>query len=114
MSGRGPDPTHLYDAVASQKTKVVDGFAEQRVALKRAVEDQRLAAMPEHMRQAALGPAGQVSSEIVQILQQIIAREVTRQLEMAITAMISQANAAKAAGEPGAVGRTPGESAGSI
>ncbi|NBB17303.1 hypothetical protein GVN21_18220 [Caulobacter sp. SLTY] len=104
----GPDPTHLYDAVSDQKTKIVDGFAEQRVALKRAVEDQRLAAMPEHMRQAALGPAGQVSVEIVQILQQIIAREVTRQLEMAITAMIAQANAAKSDAAPEAVGRTSG------
>lgn len=109
MSGHGPDPTHLYDAVADQKTKVVDGFAEQRVALKRAVEDQRLAAMPEHMRQAALGPAGQVSTEIVQILQQIIAREVTRQLEMAVTAMIAQANAAKAGAEVETVRRTAGE-----
>lgn len=97
-------PTHLYDAVSSQKDQIVDGFADQREALKRAVEDQRLAAMPEHMRRAALGPSAQVSAEIVEILQRIIAREVTRQLELAVRAMMTQNQADKAAAEQAMAG----------
>ena len=97
-------PTHLYDAVSSQNDQIDDGFADQREALKRAVEDQRLAAMPEHMRRAALGPSAQVSAEIVEILQRIIAREVTRQLELAVRAMMTQNQADKAAAEQAMAG----------
>ena len=89
--GPEPGPTHLYDAVAAQRDKVVGGFAEQREALARAVQEQRLAAMPEHMRAAALGPSGRASAEIVQALQQFISREVTRQLDLAICAMLANA-----------------------
>jgi len=85
----GPGPAHLYDAVASQRDKVVGGFAEQRQALARAVEEQRLAAMPDHMRMAALSPSARASAEIVLALQQFIAREVTRQLELAVRSMIA-------------------------
>lgn len=81
---------HLYDSISAQKAMVVDGFADQRESLKRAVAEQRLAAMPEDMRRAALGPTGQVSLEIVEALQKIIAREVTRQLDLAICAMIER------------------------
>lgn len=98
-SGGPPQPGHLYDAVSMQKDRVVDSFAEQRESLKRAVEEQRLAAMPEHMRRAALGPSAQVSAEIVEILQRIITREVTRQLDLAICTMIAQAEKAKADAE---------------
>jgi hypothetical protein len=81
---------HLYDSISAQKATVVDGFADQREALKRAVAEQRLAAMPEDMRRATLGPTGQVSLEIVEALQKIIAREVTRQLDLAVCAMIER------------------------
>ena len=57
---------HLYDAVSAQKHQVVDSFADQREQLRKAVADQRLAAMPEEMRRAALGPSAQVSREIVE------------------------------------------------
>ena len=85
----GPAPTHIYDAVSEQRDKVVGGFAEQRQALARAVEEQRLAAMPDHMRLAALSPSARASAEIVQALQQFIAREVSRQLELAVRSMIA-------------------------
>ncbi|WGM40148.1 hypothetical protein [Caulobacter sp. NIBR1757] len=104
MSGPNAQATHLYDAVSSQKEQIVDGFAEQREALKKAVEDQRLAAMPEHMRRAALGPSAAVSAEIVELLQRIIAREVTRQLELAVRAMMTQSQAEKAAADQAAAG----------
>lgn len=81
---------HLYDAVSTQRDRVVEGFGEQREALRRAVADQRLAAMPEGLRRAAMGPSAQASAEIVEILQKIIAREVTRQLDMAICTMIER------------------------
>ena len=93
--GPSPQPGHLYDAVSMQKERVVDGFTDQRETLKRAVEEQRLAAMPEHMRRAALGPSAQVSAEIVELLQRIIAREVTRQLDLAICTMIAQSEKLK-------------------
>ncbi|MBW8813061.1 MAG: hypothetical protein JF588_06510 [Caulobacterales bacterium] len=81
------EPAHLYDAVAAQRDKVLGGFADQRESLTRAVEEQRLAAMPERMRPAA----ARASAEIVQALQQMIAREVTRQLELAIRTMLANA-----------------------
>jgi fumarate hydratase class II len=98
--GEGPagDRTHLYDAVAAQREQVVGGFADQREALVRAIEEQRLAAMPQHLRLAALGPA-QVSAEIVQALQQFIAKEVTRQLHLAITTALANTKS-KNAQEP--------------
>lgn len=43
---------HLYDAISAQKHQVVDSFADQREQLRKAVADQRLAAMPEEMRRA--------------------------------------------------------------
>jgi hypothetical protein len=82
------DRTHLFDAVAAQRDQIVGGFADQREALVRAIEEQRLAAMPQHMRLAALSPA-QVSAEIVQALQQFISKEVTRQLHLAITTALA-------------------------
>jgi|TARA_Y100000114_G_C11479640_1_gene194781 hypothetical protein len=82
---------HLYDAVSAQKHQVVDSFADQREQLRKAVADQRLAAMPEEMRRAALGPSAQVSREIVDALRAIIAQEVTRQLDLAICAMLARA-----------------------
>lgn len=88
-SSPAPEPTHLYDAVAAQRDEVVGGFADQREALVRAVEEQRLAAMPRHMRLAALSPA-QTSAEIVLALRQFVTKEVTRQLHMAITAMMTE------------------------
>ncbi|WP_372784949.1 hypothetical protein [Phenylobacterium sp.] len=88
-SGAEPVPTHLYDEVASQRDKVVSGFAEQREVLARAVREQRLAAMPEHLRAAALSRSERTSAEIVAALQQFVSREVTRQLELAIKAMIA-------------------------
>ena len=87
QGGRSP---HLYDSISAQKHTVVDSFTDQREVLKRAVTEQRLAAMPEDMRRAAMGPSAQVSAEIVGALQKIIAREVTRQLDLAICAMIEQ------------------------
>lgn len=90
-AAQGPAGRHLYDAVSEQKHTVVDGFADQRERLKRAVADQRLSAMPEDMRRAAMGPSAQVSLEIVEALRGVIAREVTRQLDLAICAMIDQA-----------------------
>jgi hypothetical protein len=93
-------PRHLYDVVSDQRTAVVDGFADQRESLRRAVEDQRLAAMPEAMRRAALGPMGLVGAEIAQVLQHMIAREVTRQLDLAIRNMLAQAQADSAAAKP--------------
>ena len=95
-----PGPTHLYDAVASQRDQIVGGFADQREALVRAVEEQRLAAMPQHMRLAALSPA-QVSAEIVLVLQQFIAKEVTRQLHLAVSAMLASKKAKDAEAENG-------------
>lgn len=94
MSDPQPAPEagaqHLYNSAAFQKDKVVGDFADQREVLKRAVEDQRLSAMPEHMRRAALGPSAEVSVEIVRVLRQIISKEVTRQLDLAIRTMIEQ------------------------
>jgi hypothetical protein len=87
---------HLYDSISDQKHSVVDGFADQRTRLKRAVAEQRLAAMPEDMRRAEMGPNAQVSIEIVEALQKIIAREVTRQLDLAICAMIERSSKAEA------------------
>ncbi|WP_395943772.1 hypothetical protein [Brevundimonas sp.] len=81
---------HLYDSIAEQKHAVVDSFADQREVLKRAVAEQRLAAMPEDMRRTAMGASAHVSAEIVEALQKIIAREVTRQLDLALCAMIEQ------------------------
>ncbi|ALJ08862.1 MULTISPECIES: hypothetical protein [Brevundimonas] len=82
---------HLYDAISAQKHQAVDSFADQREQLRKAVADQRLAAMPEEMRRAALGPSAQVSREIVDALRAIIAQEVTRQLDLAICAMLARA-----------------------
>ena len=82
---------HLYDAISAQKHQVVDSFADQREQLRKAVADQRLAAMPEEMRRAALGTSAQVSREIVDALRAIIAQEVTRQLDLAICAMLARA-----------------------
>lgn len=96
IGGRG---RHLYDSISEQKSTVVDSFADQRESLKRAVAEQRLAAMPEDMRRATLGPTGQVSQEIVDTLRKIIAGEVTRQLDMAVCAMIERAERAGAATE---------------
>ncbi|NBB65597.1 hypothetical protein GVN18_40755 [Pseudomonas sp. ODNR1LW] len=84
---------HLYDSISDQKHKVVDGFADQRAQLKQAVADQRLAAMPEEMRRAEMGASALVSIEIVEVLQKIIAKEVTRQLDLAICAMMERAAA---------------------
>ena len=84
---------HLYDSISEQKHSVVDSFADQRTVLKRAVAEQRLAAMPEDMRRAEMGPSAQVSIEIVEALQKIIAREVTRQLDLAICTMIERSKA---------------------
>ena len=44
--GRSP---HLYDSISAQKHTVVDSFTDQREVLKRAVTEQRLAAMPDEM-----------------------------------------------------------------
>jgi hypothetical protein len=93
---QGAAGRHLYDSISEQKHAVVDGFADQREVLKRAVADQRLSAMPEEMRRAAMGPSAQVSLEIVEALRGIITREVTRQLDLAICAMIDQAARAPA------------------
>ncbi|MFN3583341.1 hypothetical protein [Phenylobacterium sp.] len=87
--GPSPTPTHLYDAVSAQRDEILGGFGEQREALIRAVEEQRLAAMPRHMRLAALSPA-QASAEIVQTLRQLVAKEVTRQLHLAIASMMAE------------------------
>lgn len=81
---------HLYDSISDQRHKVVDGFADQRAQLKQAVAEQRLAAMPEGMRRAEMGPSAMISIEIVEALQKIIAREVTRQLDLAICAMMER------------------------
>jgi hypothetical protein len=101
MSEAPPEPPagesqHLYDAVASQRDKVLGGFADQREALTRAVEEQRLAAMPDRLRPGA----ARASAEIVQLLQQMIAREVTRQLELAVRAMIANAASPPQEGPP--------------
>lgn len=92
------DRRHLYDSVSSQKQTVIEGFAGQRETLMRAVEEQRLAAMPEEMRRMAGGQTAQVTHEIAEVLQAIIRREVTRQLDMAVCAMIERA--AKTEPEP--------------
>lgn len=96
MNPSGDKPRHLYDAVSDQKDDVVGAFAGQRESLRRAVEEQRLAALPEAARRAQLGAAGGVGLEIAEVLRQMITREVTRQLELAISAMLSQAEARKA------------------
>ena len=87
---------HLYDSISDQKHKVVDGFADQRAQLKQAVAEQRLAAMPEDMRRAEMGASALVSLEIVEALQKIIAKEVTRQLDLAICAMMERTAQAQA------------------
>jgi hypothetical protein len=97
---QGATGRHLYDSISEQKHTVVDSFADQRERLKRAVAEQRLAAMPEDMQRAARGPSAQVSLEIVEALQKIIAREVTRQLDLAICAMIERTAASPSAAAP--------------
>lgn len=87
---------HLYDSISDHKHKVVDGFADQRAQLKQAVAEQRLAAMPEDMRRAEMGASALVSLEIVEALQKIIAKEVTRQLDLAICAMMERTAQAQA------------------
>jgi hypothetical protein len=87
---------HLYDSISDQKNKVVDGFADQRAQLKQTVAEQRLAAMPEDMRRAEMGASALVSLEIVEALQKIIAKEVTRQLDLAICAMMERTAQAQA------------------
>jgi len=52
------------------------------------------------MQRAARGPSAQVSLEIVEALQKIIAREVTRQLDLAICAMIERTAASPSAAAP--------------
>lgn len=93
-------PMHLYDAVSARRDETVGGFGEQREALIRAVEEQRLAAMPQHMRLAALSPA-QASAEIVQTLRQLVAKEVTRQLHLAIASMMAERTAQSEGEAPG-------------
>ena len=52
--------------------------------------------MPEDMRRAEMGASALVSLEIVEALQKIIAKEVTRQLDLAICAMMERTAQAQA------------------
>ena len=83
---------HPYDAASSERAKIVDGFAEQREALIRAVDDQRLNAMPEHLRLAAMTQP-QIMAAIVAELRQLIAAEVARQLDQLVQSVSSTTKA---------------------
>jgi hypothetical protein len=100
---------HIFDAVAAERKKVVGGFAEQRQQLKKSVEQQRIAAMPEDMRRAALaqlqGQLTPTTLEIVRALREIIreevAKEVSRQLVGLVQAAGLKSSSAPPAGDHG-------------
>jgi len=103
-----PTPTdervHLYEAVAARRDGVLKDFDSQRTALIKAVEEQRMAAIPPslrpHARQTAgptAGIAGMASEagilrrpvmqEIALTLRAIIAEEVRAQLASTLAAL---------------------------
>jgi hypothetical protein len=98
------DRVHLYEAVAARRDGVLKDFDSQRAALIKAVEEQRMAAIPPSLRArarsaagATAGPAGlgldagtlrrPVMQEIALTLRAIIAEEVRTQLASTLAAL---------------------------
>jgi hypothetical protein len=101
---------HIFDAVAAERKKVVGGFAEQRQQLKKSVEQQRIAAMPEDMRRAALaqlqGQLTPTTLEIVRALREIIREEVAKEVSRQLVGLV-QAAGLKSSSAPPAGDREP-------
>lgn len=99
-----PVPTdervHLYEAVSARRDGVLKDFDNQRAALIKAVEEQRMAAIPPSLRGAGRPIAGlpgmmpdmaparrPVMQEIALTLRAIIAEEVRTQLASTLAAL---------------------------
>lgn len=86
MSDQTDQRQHLYAATTEQRDTVVNSFHDQRTALRKAVDDQRRAALaPIHATNARRRGGGampaQQMAELIVLLRQLVADEVKRELD---------------------------------